>query len=290
MNFEEFVSFYNIGLVLRDRVAIHKITPDMCNINSLPITDTHSVIFVIGGELEIKVKNKKYFLGKNCFADVVCEQPSLTLLTASADLNAYQLVFAHDYLISLFRNKPPFSVNYVLNKKTNPVSIIAPEYADVFICCLEDLEQTFSNKKHLFRESIIRNKIRIFFSEVANFFEQVENMKEGKSVRDDQRKMLFFKFFKLLMPSVKKEHKVDYYASQLCVTPQYLGRVVREISGKTVYDWISETLVNEISRMLDETDLSISQIADELNFSDQAVLSKFFKRYKNVSPLTYRNR
>ncbi|RGX77202.1 AraC family transcriptional regulator [Bacteroides stercorirosoris] len=57
-----------------------------------------------------------------------------------------------------------------------------------------------------------------------------------------------------------------------------------------MYSWISQSLMCEVCKVLDETNIPISQIAEELNFSDQAVLSKFFKRYKGVSPLNYRNR
>lgn len=290
MDFKEFVSTYNVNLTVEDGVAIHKITPSMCKVGNMPITGIHSIIFVIEGELEIKFKNKKYLLKNNSYADIVGDQPDLIFLAASYNLNAYQLVFTHDYIMSVFKNKPPFSVNYVLNKKINPVSVIDAEYADPFIHCLYDLEKTFKNKNHLFRESIIKHKIRIFFAEIANYFEQIEKIMDDKNARVDQRRILFMKFLKLLTPSVKDQHKVDFYASELCVTPQYLGRVVREISGKTVYDWISQTLMNEIMRMLDDTNMPISQIADELSFSDQAVLCKFFKRYKEVSPLNYRNR
>ncbi|WP_423775772.1 helix-turn-helix domain-containing protein [Bacteroides stercorirosoris] len=57
-----------------------------------------------------------------------------------------------------------------------------------------------------------------------------------------------------------------------------------------MYSWISQSLMCEVCKVLDETNIPISQIAEELNFSDQAVLSKFFKRYKGGSPLNYRNR
>jgi len=289
MKFEEFISSYQVRLVLKDGVALHKITPAMCGGNSATITDLHSIIFVMDGELEIKIQKKKYLLTKNCFVDLIGEQQSLMLLSGSYDLDAYYLVLTRDYIIDLFKNRPPFSVDYVLNKKLNPISVIDDNYTDVVVRCLRDLEQAFRNEGHIFRDSMIKCKTWIFFTEIANLFIQKERESEIRK-RDDQKKILFMKFLKMLPFHVKKEHAVDFYASKLCVTPQYLGRVVKELSNKTVYSWISQSLMCEVCKVLDETNMPISQIAEELNFSDQAVLSKFFKRYKGVSPLNYRNR
>ena len=75
-----------------------------------------------------------------------------------------------------------------------------------------------------------------------------------------------------------QEHGVGFYASELCVTTQYLGRIVRQFTGKTVYHWICEALVREIAQLLSDTDASLQEIADQLHFSDQAVMSKMFKR------------
>ena len=79
-----------------------------------------------------------------------------------------------------------------------------------------------------------------------------------------------------------------FYASSLCVTPQYLRRIVKYMSGKTVHTWINEALIREIEKRLAETDMTIQQIAEELSFSEQATLTRFFKRYKGISPLKYR--
>ena len=47
-------------------------------------------------------------------------------------------------------------------------------------------------------------------------------------------------------------------------------------------------LVGEIVKLLNDTDLSIQEIAYRLHFSDQATLTKFFGRHKGMSPTEYR--
>ena len=53
------------------------------------------------------------------------------------------------------------------------------------------------------------------------------------------------------------------------VTTQYLGRIVRQFTGKTVYHWICEALVREIAQLLSDTDASLQEISDQLHFSDR---------------------
>lgn len=83
---------------------------------------------------------------------------------------------------------------------------------------------------------------------------------------------------------------VGYYAERLCLTPQYLDRVVKSLSGRTVSGWINFTLVGEITRRLENTNETMRQIATALNFPDHATLTKFFKRETGYSLTEYKRK
>lgn len=51
---------------------------------------------------------------------------------------------------------------------------------------------------------------------------------------------------------------------------------MKSFSGKTVNQWISEALMREAEISLRNPDLTIQQVADMLNFSDQSSFGKFF--------------
>ena len=69
----------------------------------------------------------------------------------------------------------------------------------------------------------------------------------------------------------------------------YLSRVVRQVSGRTVVDYINQMLLMEASFLLRTSDQSITQIAARLHFADTPSFSKFFSRMKGLSPRDYRN-
>ena len=74
----------------------------------------------------------------------------------------------------------------------------------------------------------------------------------------------------------------------MCLTPQYLNQIASQVLGKTLSVIISELLYSTARSMLLSTDMNIQEIADELNFSDQASFSKFIKKMAGVSPNTLR--
>lgn len=79
-----------------------------------------------------------------------------------------------------------------------------------------------------------------------------------------------------------------FYASLLHVTPKHLSEVVKAQTGRTAGEWIDQSVILEAKVLLQQKELSISQVADALHFSDQSVFGKFFKVNTGVSPLAYR--
>lgn len=123
---------------------------------------------------------------------------------------------------------------------------------------------------------------------MSDYFSKGKQEEDKELLYTARQRELYLRFTQMLSAYILQEHSVEFYASALCVTPQYLRRVVKNLSGKTVHAWINEALIREIEKRLAETDMTVQQIAEELSFSEQATLTRFFKRYKGVSPLKYR--
>lgn len=99
---------------------------------------------------------------------------------------------------------------------------------------------------------------------------------------------IFIGFLRLLPQHFAQHHDIAFYASALDISSVYLSRVVRQVAGRTVIDYVNQFLVMEAAFLLRTSRLSITQIADRLHFADPASFSKFFTRLKGVSPKTYR--
>ena len=98
------------------------------------------------------------------------------------------------------------------------------------------------------------------------------------------------RFQKLVGTHFLTTRTVADYAALLAVSPNHLNRTVKEVTGKTASDSISEMLVQEAKSLLRYTDSSIAEIAYKLDFSDPASFNRFFKGGTGETPLVWRNR
>lgn len=98
------------------------------------------------------------------------------------------------------------------------------------------------------------------------------------------------RFIRMVKAKAATCHRVDYYAGQLNISQRYLNRIVgRHSRGRSPKQIIDAQLIAEIKEQLMDSTLSITQIAERLNFPDQSYLSRFFNRHTGMSPVQYRN-
>lgn len=287
MNFNEFVSKNEYCHVLPDGFALWKMNPVTLSKVPFTLTDIHSILLILEGEMVVKINNKQYLLTKNCFVDTINEQP-LEVITFSKELFAYQLLFTETFIQGLLKNNPPLPITYVLNRKEEPILLLNDQMTRILMEKMNSLEIIFQDRTHCFQEAMLKCNLWIFFMEIANAFLQEDKKNTDCSQETKRQKQLFLEFMQLLHIYIQKEHFVHFYASKLCITPQYLNRVIKYISGKNASQWISRQLLGEIYHSLAETDLSIQLLADHFNFPDQATFTKFFKRQSGISPTEYR--
>ena len=95
-------------------------------------------------------------------------------------------------------------------------------------------------------------------------------------------------FLELLHANYKTNREIGFYADRLFVTPKYLSRCVKEVTGRTAGDWIDNHVINESKALLASTRLTIQQISDRMGFLSTALFGKFFKRVEGITPTAYR--
>lgn len=103
-----------------------------------------------------------------------------------------------------------------------------------------------------------------------------------------QTEEIFISFYSLLLEHFSTQHGIAFYAEQLHITPNYLSRIVKRVTGKTVVACIDEMLAIEATWLIKHTALTVTQMADRLNFASAPSFIKFYKRMRGCSPLSTR--
>jgi AraC-like DNA-binding protein len=78
------------------------------------------------------------------------------------------------------------------------------------------------------------------------------------------------------------------YAELLYVTPNHLNALCQDLVGKTAGDLIRDRVLLEAKRLLTNADMTITEIAYDLNFQDNSYFNRFFKKNVGVTPDEFR--
>ena len=142
----------------------------------------------------------------------------------------------------------------------------------------------YLHSDHIYKGEVLRMLYSIFLLDLQNA--------QQRAIIDRQTPQrveeIFIDFIRLLPRYFVEHHDIPFYADQLHISPVYLSRVVRQVTGRTVVDYINQMLLMEASFLLQTSQLSITQIADHLHFADTPSFSKFFSRLSGMSPKEYR--
>ncbi|MGN0225575.1 MAG: helix-turn-helix domain-containing protein, partial [Prevotella sp.] len=191
------------------------------------------------------------------------------------------------YADDLLKFNPPMPISFLTKSRTQPVSMLSKESFDKLVYRMEIIREACKNTMHLFRNRMIRSALMMFLLDVSDI--HIREYGSDKLFEISRRGIaLFHSFMEMLPIHAAVEHNVAFYANQLCVTPQYLNRIVKSASGRTISEWINFQLIGMITKRIEETEDSMLQIANEYNFTDQAALTKFYKRETGYTPSSYR--
>lgn len=247
--------------------------------------DCYTFTLVTQGWMTLSYNGKELTFGPG---DLYSYVPGLAFTIASVSENHHsiclladkQLVFEKPIIRNAIR-----AAYFPLVELNEPKLHLSPENAQHLKSRMELAIDCLNSNAPFLSESL-RAVYTLFLLDVMNLMEQSKR----NHVISERKENTFINFIHLLPQNFTQHHDVAFYADKLNITTTHLSRIVRQLSGRTVVDYINQLLMMEASWLLQSTDLSISDIAEQLNFSDQSSFGRFFTRMKGIPPKTYRMR
>ncbi|RMZ58841.1 AraC family transcriptional regulator [Chryseobacterium nematophagum] len=81
---------------------------------------------------------------------------------------------------------------------------------------------------------------------------------------------------------------VNYFSTQLNVSPRYLSDILRSLTGQNTQQYIQSKIIEQSKDLLSSTSFSVAEIAYKLGFEHPQSFNKLFKTKTNLSPLAFR--
>lgn len=108
-------------------------------------------------------------------------------------------------------------------------------------------------------------------------------------VSGTRKRAVFSGFMQLVNEEGIAPRSITAYAKILNVTDNYLSVIVKELSGRTVMDWVNGRTITDIKALLlDQRKLSIDQIAEKMKFASTSQMIRLFKNQTGYTPAAFR--
>ena len=168
----------------------------------------------------------------------------------------------------------------------NPVMKLSGRDFRVCEAALQYLRMRMEDEKHFFREELLGSLLTAHILDLYDI-----HARSHKDLQVSERvTSLLRSFIELLYNGEYVRYRdLEFYASRLCITPHYLSEICKKISGRPASYWIDRFTMQEITRLLRQKELSLTEIAERMNFSSVSYFSRYVQKRINLSPSEYKN-
>lgn len=243
----------------------------------------YTFTLVLEGSLTISYNEKEMILHPN---DLYIYSPglSVTVLAASDDYRAICLLADESFIIESPTVHDLVHIAYQPIVQLHEPKLSLPgDYALHLAGKMHEIIN-YLHSNHIYKSEVLNMLYAVLLLDLQDA--------QGKAIAHTgvprRIETIFIDFIRLLPHNFARHHNIAFYADKLNISTVYLSRVVRQVTGRTVINYINNFLLMEASFLLRTTQLSVMQIADRLYFADTASFSKFFLRMKGVTPKKFR--
>lgn len=169
--------------------------------------------------------------------------------------------------------------------RNHPVFRLPEDRANFIRDTFFQMKDKISEPDNHFRRQMVQSLFLTMVYEMCNVIYTAQVKNDGCNSRSEE---IFTKFLLLVEANFRTERRVGWYSEQLCISPKYLSETIKMVSKRTPSEWIDSYVTMELRMLFRNTQKSIKEIAQELNFSNQSFLGKYFKEHVGMSPSEYR--
>ena len=268
----------------------------MENIGTVPsgvvCLQNHGVLFFITeGRAQLEYDGHVVQLQKNDLFLYMVHSTAANFM-ASSDFNCRQIWFGRAELFNIDIYKQ-ISVADMSNLKLNPVVHLKGD--DIKLCdtYFQLLRDRMKFSTSVLTPDIVRMLFGTIVLEILSIMrrnsEQVAEEVQHEDINSSlHKKRIVDDFMRLVEESDGRIRRVDEFASQLNVTPKYLSTILKEVMNRRPSTYIQLYTLKAIERRLRFTDMTMQEIANDLNFPNPSFFGKYCKEHLGMTPLEYR--
>ena len=155
---------------------------------------------------------------------------------------------------------------------------------------IDNIRHEYHSNIDKYSQSIIISQLETLLNYSERFYQrQFITRKRSSHQILDRLEDLLTGYFNSDDLAIKGLPTVQFVAGTLNVSTNYLGSLLKGLTGQSTQQHIHDKLIEKAKEKLSTTDLSVSEIAYELGFEHSQSFNRLFKSKTNLSPLKFRH-
>lgn len=241
------------------------------------------------GTARILLGNKTYLISKNHLC-IYTPNTFFQILEKSDDLDG---ILQEDSVDAYYPAVSSINIKKRLMMRENPIVMISPEEAANLTVLTDALHKSLNlSDERGYNEltGSIHDNYLVYLRYAIGLAvcEAYFSNHPVTAISQDREDIIFNRFLISVHEHCHNERTVQYYADEQRLSPYYFSTIIRNKSGKSAMQWIENVTMTYARQYLNDSAISVKEIAERLNFPDQSTFGRYFKHREGCSPSAYR--
>lgn len=241
-------------------------------------------LYILEGEGKIKVLDREFDLRPGVIIALLPWQIS-EIVEITKPLSYYLLVYSFEVLNEVIKK--------TLNVSNENIDMISLLYNNNFVVpneielkkmrtIFEDIRDEVGIRSMVVSEQAEYSSIYMISKLAELIVLYLRNIPEKKHEHKDYSPLPSEEIFQYMYLNSKRKITLEEMSKIFCMSESSISRYIYSLTGLGFYDLLQEMKLNKVIYFLLYTDLTLDEIADILNYTDAAHLSRVFKDQKGI--------
>ena len=256
---------------------------DFNGMNSKELSHTCLHLLCTSGEGSFVFNEHCYHIAKNDLV-VIAYPTRVSNLAAHADMKVEWFAADYKFLQNLLPSNN-YSIGGSISLNQDPVIKLTDEQARHLLSDFHRLRDRMGDRHLLFYRELMGS---LCLTMMYDIFEP-HAQRDATDTHTDRTAYIVKQLMALLSTGISRtERDVSYYAERLNVSPKYLSATIKRVTGHSVTSYIDRHTVPILKDYLNDERLSLTQIAELMNFASLSYFSRYCTKHLGQSPSEYR--
>ena len=206
-----------------------------------------------------------------------------------SDQTDADVLLVSDYFLDLYRPNQVSDARGYEYQTINPILYSTRSSLAREKTILEDDFKNILRHSYTFQgylgEQIAGTLLRVLLYDIWTYFSQLTMKYQDEGLPS----LHFARFLLEARYNCSKHRDVAWYANKVGVTPKYLTEVSKDATNRPAGDWIDEYAAIVLRKELSAENVSLTDLAKEMNFSSLPAFTRYVKRVLGCSPSEFRD-